>query len=462
MSIIVCPHCQFSKKIAFEKLPKGPAKIKCPVCNLNFPFNVNTPSPDQKNPYKQINSSTSDSSRLVPARKISCKASFLIIFVLLLIAAGYVVFNNHSLPKDPVTKSAAPKEKVNENTKEKEKVSVNVDLYPIVATSSEWGQHLNPEALAPNNLFKVFYINIKTPDKVVATDFSKSASVNYIYNQLHGIPSEDFGAYWVGNFEFKAETKRAITVAQSHAETKIYIDGENVFGQSNKKGFLYTFTKGLHTIEVEHINHWHTTDLMVNILPPVPLSTSTEAMVAIEDVVRQGAVKYWFASVYESNRMDHQIEIDLQQSDTPVILFLSSYGPVNWVINDTDETQLKTILYSSYKQGSQITIDSAIPTLKLKWDHLSYATTLVPDCREAGNRMHCEGEKDFPRLTKQIDRLTLGKKLDGFTGIYDDDVISVPKVILDAAKYKNIQDQRDAIERRKKQLANRSIDNLYK
>ncbi|PLX98038.1 MAG: hypothetical protein C0623_13955 [Desulfuromonas sp.] len=456
MFSIVCPNCQFSKKYPAERLPEKAVKVKCPSCNLGFIFEPGS-TEAKINKRKDNNLPPEHLDKSARNNTHRNKRLFLFVGLLLVLIGSYAAFNYSNF----VNESAPPSATKGPGNNSEKKVKKNIPEKPTIAVASKLGQQLNPSAMAPVNMFKVFYINTTDPKMVVASAYQESASVNYIHDQLHGIPSKDFGAYWVGNFEFKDEVEREISVAQSHAETRIYIDGQEVFGSKTKRNIHFKFTKGLHTIEVEYANNWHTTDLLVNILPVVPMSTKPEAMVAIENVNRQEKTKYWVASVYDSDEMDHQIQLSLKESKTPVILFLASYGPVNWNISGAEKAKLKMVLYSSYKMGSSIKVGPAVPTYKISYKNLTLAYTLVPKCSESGNRMHCEGEEDFPRLMGQIDQLTNGKKPDGFTGVYDGGSLSVPEVILDQDRYKNIQQQRNAIERRKKELASRSIDKVF-
>ncbi|WP_413699957.1 hypothetical protein ACLKMH_21910 [Psychromonas sp. KJ10-10] len=112
----------------------------------------------------------------------------------------------------------------------------------------------------PLNSFKAFYINTNNRKKLLLPATLNRHAIKYSYKDLHDIDSNDFGAYWVGMFEFTEDQELQFNVHLSWASTRIIVDGFVVYEGGSKTKVPYLFTKGRHKIEVEFTNNWHTTN----------------------------------------------------------------------------------------------------------------------------------------------------------------------------------------------------------
>lgn len=137
----------------------------------------------------------------------------------------------------------------------------SLKIKPVtMGTTKTWGDDLNPTNEIPLNSFKAFYINTNNKKQVIATSHVKQVAIEYSYSDLHDIHSQNFGAYWVGMFEFTEDQALHFNVHLSWASTRIIVDGFVVYEGGSKTRVPYLFTKGKHKIEVEYTNNWHTTD----------------------------------------------------------------------------------------------------------------------------------------------------------------------------------------------------------
>lgn len=102
-----------------------------------------------------------------------------------------------------------------------------------------------------------------------------------------------------------------------------------------------------------------------------------------------------YVGAYESGR--REVTVNIPAIEQPVVLYLSSYSPINWAINTTivdaenneREANVVGVVYGSYDDGSQVSgVDK-----KLVFDHghrLGNYDSKV-DCHCAGGNFHCDG-----------------------------------------------------------------------
>lgn len=261
--------------------------------------------------------------------------------------------------------------------------------YPDVP--STLGDRLNPGGKAPLGRFAAYYLRSGTPAALVATDTVDEVSINYPWDQFHGIKSEDFEGYWVGKFRYKVETPVQIMVDQSWSRTRVIVDRKLIYEGGSNARVPFVFSPGTHKVEVEYINNWHTTGLTVAFAEaslPVnrgELSGRLRAFVPEDAVVQHVAV-------YESGSLDNTILLTLEPSSVPVILALSSYSAVRWVINNPQKVDVRAIVYGSYAPGVRIQMKGDakdVPRLLLEGGLGSYDA--APRCHCVGGLFHCEG-----------------------------------------------------------------------
>ena len=317
-----------------------------------------------------------------------------------------------------------------------------------------WGKYLNPTNTAPINKFKAFYINTNKPKKIIASEIVDNISVNYPYNEFHNIDSKDFGAYWVGDFIFKKDTKMQINISQSWAKTRVIIDNLIVYQGDNNAQIPFVFKKGKHKIEVEYINNWHTTDFSVVIMPYHKRYNLKE----LKTKLSLGKdINVWYAGIYESSSKDHSVEVNLKKSDKPVVILLQSYETTKWKINNKFNDKISAIIVGESKPGSQVIANIPKSLIYFSNFKLGYSE-LYPKCSCYASIFHCEGGSiiDTNRRILSI----LDKKADGFSGKYSTKSITLPNIILDAKKYSELNLKLDEINKKRKECSEKIDSNF--
>lgn len=282
----------------------------------------------------------------------------------------------------------------------------------------------------PIQAFRAYYFDERLAGKVKRTDIVDRPAVNFTNTEYFGIPGDNFGAYWIGFFDYADTTNILINVYQGRAESKIIIDGEIIpkaapEGHSKyKKTIPYTFTPGRHKIEVQFVSNYFSVSFLVNILPEAKIHNDETLAEIIANISNP---TIWYCGAYESDKIDMSAKITLKKSKNPVVLFLSSYQPVVWKLMNSDQFDLHTVVLSSY--GPMSSIEHAHDNVQvLYYDSLPYVYELIPDSSSSGSR------KSFKNIAYKIQSLT-GKKPTGFSGKYGLTSITIPESILDDATY---------------------------
>ncbi len=293
-----------------------------------------------------------------------------------------------------------------------------------------WGRILNPTGEAPLGAFKAVYINTQSPRDIVASETVRDIAINYAWADFHGIKSEDFGAYWVGRIDVRKDEERVLELSQSWAKSRVFIDGQLVFegGQSVRKPVR--LTKGRHLVEVEYINNWHTTEFKVALNPVVELLNSVHAGERLRSLGIQNPEVH-YVGVYESSARDLTIKLPVAPSKRPIVLVLSSYSPVSWVINEASPGNVRAVIQGSAHPGGEVrgVNTRKVAVLPVAGRIGSYEVNARCSC--IASNYHCESNGHLLETKATIERIT-GAPLASFSGAYSKDVIAVPGMVIDA------------------------------
>jgi hypothetical protein len=267
--------------------------------------------------------------------------------------------------------------------------------------------------------------------------------MEYSHQPFHGIKADNFVSLWIGNFHFEKEEERTINISISWAKIRMYDNDNLIYEGANSTEFLHTFTKGKHTIEVEYINNYGQVDINIGFIKPKKQLDTT----AMQKLMQTKPKIYLFGS-YESRRNDHGVDLMLKDSDTPKLLFLSSYETINYKIHNAKGAKLQGVIYNSYEPVGEVDVDTIVPLFQEK--RLSYVSRLIPFSYKPHSN-HYENKLAFVNTIAFIEKLT-GKKPDGFSSIEEPSLsekrlvrldeknpISVPQVILDPLMYTKIE-----------------------
>lgn len=303
------------------------------------------------------------------------------------------------------------------------------DLSQFPMANSTWGLTLNPAGLNSTEHFHAFYINTQEPLRVVHQERTQRIAVNYAFQDFHDIPSHDFGAYWVKKLRIDTPTVYKFGIDQSHAQTRIIIDGHVVFEGSGSAPAV-ELQAGEHLLEVEYINNWHTTNYQLSFQPLIAVLRPEEVAQAVAHLHPPPDTMVYVAAVYESRDKGNLVSVQVDDPQRPYLLVLSSYSAVNWEVR-TPRPPL-AIIYNN-AMTSTVTASGSPPLLPASGTP-GYALFDIRginvQCVCVAGHSSCSGstsQVDLHKADQQIRTLT-GYPLAGATGRYGAAMLEVPEV----------------------------------
>ncbi len=337
-----------------------------------------------------------------------------------------------------------------------------VEQYPRKAKNT-WGETLNLTNKIPTNKFQAFYINTKNPKSVIASEEVPKVNVNYPWDKFHGIKSEDFGGYWVGNFVYEDTKDMSINISQSWSKTRIIIDNMVIYEGGNNLEIPFKFTKGKHKIEVEYVNNWHTTNFVVSIKEKEKVYTATDIREELKKHTSQDS-KVVLVGAYNSKNKNNEITLKIAKSPTPIILLLNSYDSIQWNIKNPYNVKIEAIVYSAYKPGVEIKGDvpKSIPIMAYKGNIGSYKMQRKCSCINGGALFNCDGTNGIDTI-HTVESL-MGKKMFGFSVQPNGETFIVPNTLVDAKKIKELEAEVLDIEKQRKECqkqTNPNFENIF-
>lgn len=263
---------------------------------------------------------------------------------------------------------------------------------------SSWGKTLNPAGIIPNEGFKAIYFSRGDATSAVFSENTENIAIKYSWNDFHGIASQSFGAYWVGQLSFDSPVRKQISISQSWAKSRIFIDGEVVF--DSKKGgskFIHEFTEGDHIVEVEYANNWHTVEFKVTIQDVVSAMDTEELADHFARTLVPNSELHYFG-IYESANRDTSIEIENPSSGNSTVLWLSSHEAVDWKLSSDDN--ITAVVVTSNSPGSRVAGVSANRVIYTTgWQGIF---SEVNQCSCSRGYYHCEGNDDLIGVTERL------------------------------------------------------------
>ena len=323
-----------------------------------------------------------------------------------------------------------------------------------------WRDRFYQTGTPPLNAFKVFYFNTTSPTKSVASSQVSSIDINYAWQDGPGfkIDSEDFGAYWIGDFTLAKDEVMLLDLSQSWSETRVIIDGHLIYKGGNNNSLKINIPKGQHTLEVEYVNNWHTVEFSASLrtVLDVPKVISTS------EIEKINHKEVWYAGVYESGAANKTIRLVPKSSNTvPKILFLSSYASVKWDATLLKNSGITTIIYSSHAPGAQmINLPQGISVYTIK---IPYGYTLKASCstNDRNGLLGCGDIDEFTSVYNAITKLTT-KPLTGFSGAYSPTELTLPGTVLTSTIIKDALANPVKLRAESaKYLESQKIDNIF-
>ena len=105
------------------------------------------------------------------------------------------------------------------------------------------------------------------PNRLVAIEKVPAIDLHFSYNALHGIPSQDFAACWMGTLRIDEGGGYRITPQAGKGQLRLLLNRHRI---SSGAPVTLRLTPGDYTLEVEYLNNWHTTDFAVHIKKATP------------------------------------------------------------------------------------------------------------------------------------------------------------------------------------------------
>ncbi|MEM7636693.1 MAG: hypothetical protein AAF299_19155 [Pseudomonadota bacterium] len=306
-------------------------------------------------------------------------------------------------------------------------LQLSPDEGSIVATdetpASTWVTERNPSGDVPASGFKAMYFSRADPDKLVFEETVPDIAIQYSRSELKGIESAGFMGYWVGRLNFDTPTTRQISVSESHAKSVIRINGKTVYeSKKQKKDFTHSFAAGEHFIEVEHDNYWHTVGYKVTIQEKIRYLTEGEVKSYLVNS-NQRSTQLYYVGLYDSSAQDATVEVELPETDRPIVLWLNSHSPIDWKL--PADQKVSTVILGSRVTGSRV-YGNAIKRVLHTKAHIGVSNkSITCTCSGIGKpHFHCEYKRDLTDAAKRLLALT-GSRLDGYAVTYDADRVKI-------------------------------------
>lgn len=295
--------------------------------------------------------------------------------------------------------------------------------YANANDAQKWASEITAGKQIPAGKFLAFYLNKDDPKNVVFSETVESVNLNFAYDEFHKIPSQNFIAYWVGNFDFKQDVQKMILTDFSWANLRISVDGEQIFDSENggSKALMHKFNKGRHKIEVWFVNNWHTTSLLVDFKDEPKFHKQSEVVAKLKGQ----KFDIWLAAVYESGTQDNKIRVTLEKARKPLVVMLSSYRAVRWEVSNPHGNKILAALV--FNPRSSINLKENVYFM----DDYGYDedTEIKCYCVNGGADFHCEGG-DINSKNDRV-RKDFGQNLGGFSGSYGAITLNLPSILID-------------------------------
>ena len=193
-------------------------------------------------------------------------------------------------------------------------------------------------------------------------------------------------------------------------------------------------------------------------------STTGTPSVTIEDVIEklsedematwiktQGGqfAGLYYVGLYESDRKDTSVDLTMPATDSPVILWLTSYEAIDWNIDSLHPGS--AVIVGSYAPGSRIrgAEIGQVHHLRGSWGIYRVAK----QCSCVAGTYHCEGDKDLNDVAEKLLSLT-GVPLSGYASEYSASALTIQPY--DDELNLQIMAKRQAIEAAQKQCVRKA------
>ena len=312
-------------------------------------------------------------------------------------------------------------------------------LSTLPVAQNRWGEVLNPSGYVPNSGFDAYYINTNNPRVLIHKENVRNVTINYVYKEFHDIPSQDFGAYWVGKLVVPSAGMYELKTSVSWADVRIMIDKKVVLDKQNHSSEQNIFLEaGEYTLEVEYSNNWHTTDFTAALRPIVTTYTANNIRQMLAQLKLPSDTRLYAAAISESGSKDNTLNIQMNTQGEPFVLYLESNDAVEWNVYGPTP---KAIIHTG--KASAVSAQGSPPVFRLDQGLLGYRffqNNHASECSCTGGHFYC-GDYVSPDVKQEqlahIKQVT-GLELAGGSGAYSSTGLIVPTVYIDQTFFNNM------------------------
>jgi len=332
----------------------------------------------------------------------------------------------------------------------------------LIPYKSKWAKELNPSGEASSEKFKNIFFSLKNK-KIFKTTHTDELNILSVA-KLYGHNTFDASSYHIKNFYLDKEGTYNISLRTGNSRAcRVIIDGM-LFSEQNRFQKKYTFTKGLHKIEIEFLNRNSSYDLHFDMTPYQKRYSNKE----LKEVFKEQEFELIFVNyspVYSNSHKSGGLqlkmetkspEVTIKESKKPVVLILQSTKKVNWRLKNSK--YLKAVIVGRHSNLTDtLTADKKDVTIYHSKSSFKAGKLLPENCRciGAGGIYLCNSS--FLSTSKRIEKL-LSKSLTGYT-FSTTEKFSVPQESVDTEKLKKL---REKIEQDKKTCKETQIDKVFK
>ena len=303
-----------------------------------------------------------------------------------------------------------------------------------------WGDILNPSGIIPAQGYAAYSINQQSPRQTVAQENVDNIAINYVSNYFHGIPSEQFAAYWVGRLHVPQKAWYRVSRSPRYETTRVLLDKHIIIeGEENTSLEL---DAGDYLLEVEHLSQWQTVGVLLNFAPEVRELDDAALRDAIAAQKLPAGTVAYAVGTRESKNRDYHIYLQAPAGDTPYILLLGSDNAVQWeVIGRAPQL----VIYNQAQKGSSVRTDGGNTPLLAWKGRIHYGFVLHPQttCSCIKEEPHCTHDLPLSSFATDIKTLT-GIPLAGYSGDSDKSIFNIPEITLNAAVADNSEAEEQA------------------
>lgn len=300
----------------------------------------------------------------------------------------------------------------------------------LMPYKSKWGEKLNPSGEIPRDKLKNIFFSLKNKKPFKET-YTKELNIDAI-GTLYDHKTSDIGSYHVGNFYFDKNETYNITLVTAHAKDyRVIIDDMLISKQRNSGHFekKYTFTKGLHKIEIELLNR----DVMYKVNFGMTINQKRYSDKELHSLFKNQNFELYLINYQPSYKGSYRSgglqlkketkspEVTIKNSSKPAVLILQSTTKVHWKIINAHK--IKAIIVGKHSTlADTLTVDKKnIPIYHTKSSFR--AKEIMPKncrCVGAGGMYLCDNA--FLRQHDKVEKL-FGKPLNGYTYTNDEKFI---------------------------------------